>query len=125
MNTLVFVGGEVQRLCVSTDEWLCSIGYNIKIRRESKHLSQEKLGEMMNVSDKTIKRHEKGKCLTFDIIPVYAAALGCTPEELLLSKVNCEDPVIRACFRIKDEPEKVQRLLLGNLENSFNLLKLK
>ena len=87
-----------------------------------KHWSREKLGAEMNVSDTTIKRHEKGECLTFDIIPVYAAALGCTPEELLLSKINCEDPVIRACFRIKNEPEKVQKLLLGNLENSFQLL---
>ncbi len=110
---------------ISTDEWLCSIGSNIRIRRELKHLTQEELSDMVHVSDVTIRRHERGKNLSFEIIPLYAAALECTPEELILSKVNCDDPVIRACLRIKDEPEEVQKLLLGNLENNFEMLRIR
>ncbi len=109
----------------SPEEWLQCIGKNIKSRRVARGFTQEKLSELLNVEPKTVKRHEKGKGITLQMIPAYAAVLECSPVELLFKNVDISDPVFRESFIIKDCHEEAQAMLVGILEHSIGLMKLK
>jgi len=71
--------------------WIHPKGYNewektMKLleHRESKEISREELAKKIGISVISIGRYERGERRpTVDILPRYAAALGCSIDELL------------------------------------------
>ena len=56
---------------------------DIKSRRESRNMTQEELGQIMNVSRTTVAMWESGAALPrTDKIPILAEALGCEIKDL-------------------------------------------
>lgn len=56
---------------------------DIKAKRESKRLTQEELGKLLNVTRTTVAMWESGAASPrADKIPALAEALGCRIEEL-------------------------------------------
>ena len=103
------------------DEWYKRIGLNIKTRRKSLHFSQEKLAELLNISARSVIRHEHGYGITIYMITFYAEALGCSPVMLLFDHVDVKDPLFASFMKIKGFQEDAQELFLHNIENLFIL----
>ncbi len=103
------------------DEWYKRIGLNIKSRRINLHFSQEKLAEILNISPRSVIRHEHGYGITIYMITFYAEALGCSPVMLLFDHVDVQDPLFASFMKIKGFQEDAQELFLHNIENLFIL----
>ncbi len=97
----------------SPDNWSKCIGKNIRDRRVGRGLTQEALSELMYVDVKTVKRHEKGKGLTLNMISAYAAALNCSRVDLMFANVEISDPVYGVLSRIKGYSEEEQKQFAG------------
>jgi len=59
------------------------VGMQIKIRRLRSGMTQLALAQKVHVDEATVSRHEHGKNITLDIIPVYAEAFGCKLYDLI------------------------------------------
>lgn len=56
---------------------------DIKTKRESRNMTQEELGQKMNVSRSTVAMWESGAAIPrTDKIPILAEALGCEIKDL-------------------------------------------
>lgn len=59
------------------------IGEEIRRRRLHLEMTQEKLAQMIHIDTAQVSRHEHGRQLTLNILPLYAEALGCSVQALL------------------------------------------
>lgn len=61
-----------------------SIGAYIALKRKQSNYTQERLAEIVGVSNKTVSKWETGKCMPdYATIPALCSALGITVAELL------------------------------------------
>ena len=71
---------------------LNDIGDRIRYKRKALKLSQEKLGELINVSANTVSAIENGtQYFGIDKLDLIVKALGMNSEELLYGKCKCDD----------------------------------
>ena len=71
-----------------------AIGSYIAKKRREKNLTQEQLGEMLGVSNKTISKWENGKCMPdYSIIEQLCKKLSITISELMDGEDAAEDSV--------------------------------
>ena len=64
-----------------------NIGSFIAQKRREKNLTQEQLAELMGVSNKTVSKWERGKCMPdYAIVEPLCEALGTTVGELLAGR---------------------------------------
>lgn len=69
-----------------------AIGDFIAQKRRVQNLTQEQLGEMLGVSNKTISKWENGKCMPdYSIIQELCSALHVTLSELINGKDATEN----------------------------------
>lgn len=62
--------------------------YILKSRKDLK-LTQKQLSDMLNISDKTVSKWERGLgCPDVSILPELAKVLGVTVKDILLAKDN-------------------------------------
>lgn len=70
-----------------------SVGKRIKYIRKQKNISQEKLAEILGVSEKTVSHWENGNnAITFGKLPLIAEALGVSVYKLFVFS-DCENDV--------------------------------
>ena len=66
-------------------------GAFIKLLRVSHNLTQEELGDMVDVTRKSVSKWENGICYpSIDLIPRLADLFGVSLEEILAGEFNCE-----------------------------------
>lgn len=66
---------------------MATLSFNIKKYREMKHLTQDELGELLNVSGKTISSWEKARSEPkMDMIEKLAKILNCSQSQLIGEK---------------------------------------
>ncbi len=100
---------------------LISIGNYIAEKRRALNLTQEQLGEILGVSNKTISKWENGKCMPdYSIIKRLCEALHVTLAELMDGKDAAEsnmhgydDDQILNLLRRTQELERQRRMLSG------------
>ncbi len=69
------------------EEFLTEFGFNIKIYRQKRGLTQAQLGEMVDISEHRISEIERGKCnLTLKTVNKFSNALDLLPEKLFQFK---------------------------------------
>lgn len=65
------------------DEFLKSFGFNLKMARMKKGLTQAELGELVDISEHRISEIEHGKCnLTLKSVNKFSNALNILPIKL-------------------------------------------
>ncbi len=85
---------------------------NVKFYRYRKHLTQEKLANIMNVSTNYISRIESGKHTpTFEMTELLAHNLGIEPFELFINR-NYHNLPARVDMMDKSYSEKLTSTLL-------------
>ncbi|MDO5456084.1 MAG: helix-turn-helix transcriptional regulator [Eubacteriales bacterium] len=69
------------------------VGQRIRVAREARGLSQDKLGAMLDVDGNTVYRYEnaRGGSMTLDTFFRIVDALGCTPSQLSPSRFDTHD----------------------------------
>ena len=98
-----------------------AIGSFIAQKRHAQNLTQEQLGEMLGVSNKTISKWENGKCMPdYSIIQELCNALHITLPELIDGKDSpesststCNDERILDLIRRTQELERQKNVLFG------------
>lgn len=103
-----------------------AIGDFIAQKRRARNLTQEQLGEMLGVSNKTISKWENGKCMPdYSIIQDFCSALHATLPELIDGKdapenstPTCDDERILDLIRRTQELER-QKMSSSALSLSF------
>jgi DNA-binding XRE family transcriptional regulator/desulfoferrodoxin (superoxide reductase-like protein) len=70
------------------------IGKLINALRKEKNMTQKQVADLMNISDKTISKWERGLgCPDVSLLPELAQILGVNIEEILLGKMVLNDTV--------------------------------
>ena len=59
------------------------VGANLKRRRESLQISQQKLADLAQLELRTVQRHETGECSQTDDLEKYLGPLNCNLDDLL------------------------------------------
>ena len=98
-----------------------AIGNFIAQKRRAQNLTQEQLGEMLGVSNKTISKWENGKYMPdYGIIQELCSALNVTLPELIDGKdaaasetQTCDDERILDLIRRTQELERQKNVLFG------------
>lgn len=94
---------------------LKAIGLRIKNARETKHYTQEKLAEMVNLSTTHISVIERGvKAPKLETFVDIANALNVTSDFLLLDVLNCSNQIIATDLynKINDLPVNDQKRII-------------
>ena len=88
------------------------IGSFIAQKRKEKNLTQSQLAAKLGVSDKTVSKWERGKCMPdYSIAEALCAALGITLAELFAGEAkDTESPRTSDEQQMLDMLERVQRL---------------
>lgn len=90
---------------------LKNIGKNVKQIRRSRHLTQEKLAEAIDISTVHMSHIETGSvCMSLDCLLYLCTVLGTTPNDILLGEF---DPPVEGQVRMSDE--KIKRLTADEL----------
>lgn len=90
-----------------------SLGLRIRSAREKKHLTQEQLGELCNLSTAHIGHIERGtRTPSIDALCSIANALNVSTDSLLLESFENEDIFSHLSSTLKNkDPEKVRRFV--------------
>ena len=68
---------------------ILEIGENLQIQRKAKGLSQEELGQMMDLKSTTISRYERGLCeMGTTVLVQLLEALDVPPEDILPKRLQ-------------------------------------
>lgn len=68
------------------------IGKNIARKRKELHLTQEKLSEMVDISNTFMSNIERGRSIpSTEVVMRLAYALETTPDEFLIGSASCHD----------------------------------
>ena len=85
-----------------------SIGKFIAILRKAKGMTQKDLGDLLNVSDKTISRWERDETMPdVSLIPILSELLGVTSDELLRGERLSSDIVSENSDKLRQRVEWV------------------
>ncbi|SDH21911.1 helix-turn-helix domain-containing protein [Desulfosporosinus hippei] len=88
-------------------------GKNIRLFRQTKGLTQEKLAELVSVSSSYIGYLERGlRAPSLDLLARIGTALEVEPTDLLYTTENASDPTLK----------KLNALLVGKNPKSINFL---
>jgi transcriptional regulator with XRE-family HTH domain len=69
------------------------IGELIYSLRKEKNMTQKQVADLMNISDKTISKWERGLgCPDVSLLPELSQIFGVNIEEILLGKVELNEP---------------------------------
>ena len=69
------------------------VGSNIVLRRKKRKFTQERLAEMVGVTQQTLSRMEKGHIAPrFDRLQAFASVLGCAVADLFMEKDDALQP---------------------------------
>ena len=91
------------------------VGMNIKMLRESRKLSQGKLGKLIGKSESTVGSYESGGTdMPLSAILKTAEALRCNPEELLGAEVDTFNPVAELRIYTQEDRQAVSGILVKN-----------
>ena len=70
------------------------IGYLIYELRKSKNMTQKQIANLMNISDKTISKWERGLgCPDISLLPELSQILGVSVDQILSGEINLNDLV--------------------------------
>lgn len=70
------------------------IGRLILEQRKAKNMTQKQIADLMNISDKTISKWERGLgCPDISLLPELSQILGISIEQILLGEINLNDLV--------------------------------
>ena len=91
------------------------VGLKIRAIRETKKISQSKLGERIGKSESTIGNYENGIIdIPCSALLKLAEALGCEPEEFLGAKMDDFNPIAELRIYTQEDRQNVAGILVKN-----------
>ncbi len=97
-----------------------TIGAFIATLRKANGYTQEKLAEMLNVSNKAVSRWERDECAPdISLIPVIAEIFGVTCDELLKGERIAQTENVE--MRSQPKVEKQMKMLFGRAFSSYKM----
>ena len=107
----------------SQDEWITSIGKNLKAKRKKRGLTQEQLAEKMGTDRTTISRHESGKTVLDSLnLLWYSQALGCSPKDFIPTTSDLHPMLISEMSRARELPPEIQARLAAQLHQAIDMV---